>query len=77
MRELVPLVVGLVAAALAMGVMLLNVWSLIHGGPEARDSWFWSAPMFYLVPILVGFFAGWVVYRWMGVDWRGTPPTQQ
>ena len=77
MRELVPLVVGLVAAALCYFVMLLNVWSLIHGGPDARDSWFWSAPMFYLVPILVGFFAGRVVYRWMGVDWRGTPPTQQ
>lgn len=72
MRELIPLVVGLVAAGVTAFVMSLFVWQLIHGGPELRDHWIWlGGASFYLVPAAVGFFAGWIVYRRMGLNWFG------
>lgn len=76
MRDLIPLVVGLVVAALAFIVMQLFVWELLHGGPELRDHWIWFGGLtFLIVPLAIGFLVGWVVYWWMGIDWSGSSKT--
>ena len=73
MRDLVPLVVGLVVGAFGFFVMQLFVWELLHGGSELRDHWIWFGGFtFVIVPVVLGVLAGWIVYWWMDVDWSSS-----
>ena len=65
MRKLIPLIVGLFVAGVFFFGMQLFVWELLHGGPELRDRWAGYGFAFLIVPIVVGFLAGWVVHWFM------------